>query len=175
MTTGTDEEVARLTYELERVEEGRRRLRAALAEQRAAADAYAARAEAEAIAAAGGSTGDVVAAHGDLCQSLRSRLDATSAEEDARAHDLRATCAALQLSAALASTEYRSPTPALTLTLTLTLTLALAQTLAQALTLTAALAGAWRYPRPGIRPRPPAMRACWAAGPRGWESRRRPR
>ena len=167
MTTGTDEEVARLTYELERVEEGRRRLRAALAEQRAAADAYAARAEAEAIAAAGGSTGDVVAAHGDLCQSLRSRLDATSAEEDARAHDLRATCAALQLSAALASTEYRSPTPTLTLTLT--------QTLALALTLTAALAGAWRYPRPGIRPRPPAMRASWAAGPHGWESRRRPR
>ena len=152
MTTGTDEEVARLTYELERVEEGRRRLRAALAEQRAAADAYAARAEAEAIAAAGGSTGDVVAAHGDLCQSLRSRLDATSAEEDARAHDLRATCAALQLSAALASTEYRSPTPTLALALTQT------QCLALTLTLTAALAGAWRYPRPGIRPRPPAMR-----------------
>ena len=169
MTTGTDEEVARLTYELERVEEGRRRLRAALAEQRAAADAYAARAEAEAIAAAGGSTGDVVAAHGDLCQSLRSRLDATSAEEDARAHDLRATCAALQLSAALASTEYRSPTPALTLTLTLTLALALT------LTLTAALAGAWRSPLPSIRPRPPTMRASWAAGPHGWESRRRPR
>ena len=105
-TTGADE-VDRLTYELERVEEGRRRLRAALAEQRAAADAYADRAEADAIAAAGGSTGDVVVAHGDLCQSLRSRLDATSAEEDARAHDLRATCAALQLSAALASTEYR--------------------------------------------------------------------
>ena len=138
MTTGTDEEVARLTYELERVEEGRRRLRAALAEQRAAADAYAVRAEAEAIAAAGGSTGDVVAAHGDLCQSLRSRLDATSAEEDARAHDLRATCAALQLSAALASTEYRSPTPTLTLT-TLTLTLTLTQTLALALTLTLTL------------------------------------
>ena len=110
MTAGTDEEVARLTYELERVEEGRRRLRAALAEQRTAADAFAARAEADVIAAAGGSTGDVVAAHGDLCQSLRSRLDATSAEEDARAHDLRATCAALQLSAALASTEYRSAT-----------------------------------------------------------------
>ena len=118
-TAGGDEEVARLTYELERVEEGRRRLRAALAEQRAAADAYADRAEAEVIAAAGGSTGGVVVAHGDLCQSLRSRLDATSAEEDARAHDLRATCAALQLSAALASTEYRcmllplpTPTPA---------------------------------------------------------------
>ena len=118
-TAGGEEEVARLTYELERVEEGRRRLRAALAEQRAAADAYADRAEAEVIAAAGGSTGGVVVAHGDLCQSLRSRLDATSAEEDARAHDLRATCAALQLSAALASTEYRcmllplpTPTPA---------------------------------------------------------------
>lgn len=117
-TTGSHEEVARLTYELERVEEGRRRLRAALAEQRAAADAYADRAEADAIAAAGGSTGDVVVAHGELCQSLRSRLDATSAEEDARAHDLRAACAALQLSAALASTEYRcgllplpAPTP----------------------------------------------------------------
>ena len=112
------DELARVTYELERVEEGRRRLRAALAEQRAAADEYAARAEADARAEAGAiSTSDFFAAHGQLLSTLRTRLDATSAEEDARAHDLCATVAALRLTAALASVEHRcmmlpSPVPA---------------------------------------------------------------
>ena len=104
----TADELARVTYELERVEEGRRRLRAALAEQRAAADAYTARTEADAMAeAAARTSAEVPAKLKAIISALRSRLDATSAEEDARAHDLCATVAALQLSAALASTEYR--------------------------------------------------------------------
>lgn len=105
-----EEELARLTYELDRVEEGRRRLRAALAEQRAAAEAHAEEMHAHlrSVEEEAAQAGDVVAAHGQLLDTLRTRLDAASAEEGARAHDLCAAVAALQLTATLMMAKQQS-------------------------------------------------------------------
>lgn len=91
------DELKRLSYELERAEEGRRRLRAALTEQRTAAEQRAQQFHAQLNEAHRERAAKI-----DVLERLRAKLETTAADEHVRAYDLSAAVTALQL---LATTQ----------------------------------------------------------------------
>ena len=102
------DELKRLSYELERSEEGRRRLRAALVEQRATAERRAEEFEAQLKEAHHERSLKI-----DLLETLRAKLETNAADEHVRAYDLSATVTALQLIAAAQSSERAAKADAL--------------------------------------------------------------
>jgi len=114
------DELKRISYELERAEEGRRRLRAALTEQRTAAERSAEEFQAQLKKTQEEFQTQLKEAHCertakvDLLETLRAKLEATAADEHVRAYDLSATVTALQLLSTMQMSE-RQATKAVTL------------------------------------------------------------